>query len=70
MAPGIPDDERQWVFARFTHRSNTQASGSGLGLALVAQQAMVHGGRATIDTAPLGGIRVTVLLSPSATQMS
>jgi len=68
--PGIPDDERQRVFARFTRGSNTRASGSGLGLALVAQQAMVHGGHATIDTAPLGGTRVTVFLSPSATQMA
>lgn len=62
--PGIPADDRQRVFERFA-RGSSQAPGSGLGLALVAQQATVHGGRAAIDTAPRGGTRVTVHLAPA-----
>lgn len=60
--PGIPADDRQRVFQRFA-RGSSQAPGSGLGLALVAQQATVHGGHAAIDTAPRGGTRVTVHLA-------
>ena len=60
--PGIPADDRQRVFERFA-RGSSQAPGSGLGLALVAQQATVHGGHAAIDTAPQGGTRVTVHLA-------
>jgi two-component system, OmpR family, sensor histidine kinase PrrB len=58
--PGIPDGERRQVFERFVRGSGTQAPGSGLGLALVAQQAAVHGGYARIDASPLGGARVLV----------
>ncbi|MBW3606610.1 MAG: HAMP domain-containing histidine kinase [Actinobacteria bacterium] len=60
--PGIPADDRQRVFQRFA-RGSSQAPGSGLGLALVAQQATAHGGHAAIDTAPRGGTRVTVHLA-------
>lgn len=64
--PGIAPDERHRVFQRFARGSGTQAPGSGLGLALVAQQAAVHGGDARIETAPLGGARVTVRLASPA----
>ena len=63
--PGIPVEERERVFERFARGGGTRASGSGLGLALVAQQAAVHGGRAMIAAAPLGGARVTVQLAAS-----
>lgn len=63
--PGIAPDERQRVFERFARGSGARAPGSGLGLALVAQQATVHGGDARIETAPLGGARVTVRLTAS-----
>ena len=58
--PGIAPHERERVFGRFIRGSGTQASGSGLGLALVAQQAGLHGGRVVIDDAPNGGTRITV----------
>jgi two-component system sensor histidine kinase PrrB len=61
--PGIPAGERQRVFERFVRGSATRAPGSGLGLALVAQQAAVHGGRVRIDGSPLGGARVVVELA-------
>lgn len=61
--PGIPADERERVFERFTRGIAANEHGSGLGLALVAQQAAVHGGRAVIDTSPQGGTRVVVELA-------
>ncbi|MDP8969626.1 MAG: sensor histidine kinase [Actinomycetota bacterium] len=68
--PGIPRDDRGRVFERFTRGRNARAPGSGLGLALVAQQAAVHDGSAVIEDAPSGGARVTVDLAapPAADQ--
>src|SRR6202008_4838441 len=47
--PGIPEEERVAIFERF-HRSLALSSdgdrGTGLGLALVAEHAALHGGRA------------------------
>ncbi len=59
--PGIPREERERVFERFT-RGATAAPGSGLGLALVAQQAALHGGTVAVSESPDGGARVTVML--------
>jgi signal transduction histidine kinase len=64
--PGVPAGERRKVFERFVRGSGTSAPGSGLGLALVAQQAAVHGGGARIDDSPLGGTRVVVDLAVAA----
>lgn len=61
--PGIPPAERDRVFERFARGGGARAPGSGLGLALVAQQAAAHHGRAVIDDAPGGGVRVTVELA-------
>ncbi len=58
--PGIAPDERATVLERFARGSKARAMGSGLGLALVAQQAEVHGGRVTIEDAPTGGARIVV----------
>jgi two-component system, OmpR family, sensor histidine kinase PrrB len=55
---GVPEDEREVVFERFSRGSTASHSGSGLGLALVAQQAHLHGGVATLGTSPLGGARL------------
>lgn len=57
--PGIPPGDRARVFERFA-RGPTDAPGSGLGLALVAQQAAAHGGGAVIDSSPQGGARIVV----------
>lgn len=65
--PGVPVADRARVFDRFVRGSTAGATGSGLGLALVAQQAAVHGGSVSIADAPLGGARVTVLLDAAAT---
>lgn len=65
--PGVPLAERNRIFERFT-RGTSGSSGSGLGLALVAQQAALHGGGARVGDGPLGGACFEVWLrsaSPS-----
>ncbi|WP_084509658.1 sensor histidine kinase [Nocardia pseudovaccinii] len=57
---GIPVEERTAVFERFFRGSEASKGGSGLGLALVAQQAQLHGGRAYFDDSPLGGVRLVL----------
>jgi len=60
---GVPEEERDRVFERFSRGSTASHSGSGLGLALVAQQAELHGGTATLSTSPLGGARLVLTLA-------
>lgn len=60
---GVPESERAEVFERFSRGSTASRSGSGLGLALVAQQAELHGGTALLETSPLGGARLVLRLS-------
>ena len=59
---GIPEEERHVVFDRFSRGSTASHSGSGLGLALVAQQAELHGGTASLEDSPLGGVRLLLNL--------
>src|SRR5689334_1949698 len=59
---GVPEEERSVVFERFSRGSTASHSGSGLGLALVAQQAELHGGTASLDDSPLGGVRLLLRL--------
>jgi histidine kinase len=60
---GVPEAERAAVFARFSRGSTASRSGSGLGLALVAQQAELHGGNASLHASPLGGSRLLLKLA-------
>jgi two-component system sensor histidine kinase PrrB len=59
---GVPEEERTVVFDRFSRGSTASHSGSGLGLALVAQQAELHGGTASLEESPLGGARLLLRL--------
>ncbi len=59
---GVPEEERAAVFERFSRGSTAARSGSGLGLALVAQQADLHGGTAAMEASPLGGARLILRL--------
>ncbi|MGB3485781.1 MAG: HAMP domain-containing sensor histidine kinase [Mycobacterium sp.] len=59
---GVPEEEREQLFERFSRGSTASHSGSGLGLALVAQQAHLHGGTATLESSPLGGARLMLRL--------
>jgi signal transduction histidine kinase len=63
--PGIPEEERERVFERFTrldaHRARDGATGgAGLGLSLVRRIAQLHHGTASVDDAPLGGARLVL----------
>ncbi|MGV9825052.1 sensor histidine kinase [Gordonia sp. NPDC003429] len=59
---GIAPQERRRVFERFVRGSTAAASGSGLGLALIAQQAELHGGQTYFEDSPLGGVRLVIEL--------
>ncbi len=59
---GVPEEERKMVFERFHRGTTASRSGSGLGLALVAQQAEIHGGTASLEVSPMGGARLMLRL--------
>jgi two-component system, OmpR family, sensor histidine kinase PrrB len=60
---GVPEEERSTVFERFARGSTASRSGSGLGLAVVAQQAELHGGAASLGASPLGGAQLVLQLA-------
>ena len=62
---GLPAEERQNVLGRFARGSTAAPGGSGLGLALVAQQAALHGGSIVLSDSALGGLRATLTVSTS-----
>lgn len=63
---GVPDDQREHVFAPFARTDDPDRPGSGLGLAIVAQQAAHHGATVSVDRSPeLGGARFTVRFAGS-----
>jgi len=65
---GLPADEHVAVLGRFSRGSTAAPGGSGLGLALVAQQATLHGGSIELSDIPLGGLRATLTVSASGQQ--
>jgi signal transduction histidine kinase len=61
--PGVPDDEKDRIFERFTRgRESQHRIGTGLGLALVAEHATALGGAASVEDRPGGGARFVVRL--------
>jgi signal transduction histidine kinase len=63
--PGIPPEDRDLVFERFTRLDDGRArdaGGLGLGLSMVKAITEHHGGTVVIDDAPLGGARLRVRL--------
>ncbi len=62
---GLPAEEHRKVLGRFARGSTASVGGSGLGLALVAQQAILHGGDIELSDGPLGGLRATLTVSTS-----
>lgn len=63
---GIPLSDRERIFEPFVRAGDGERPGSGLGLALVAQQAAQHGATVTVDDSTiLGGARFTLTLPPS-----
>ncbi len=62
--PGVPAQLREQIFQPFHRGRNIadHAPGSGIGLALVAQFASLHGGRAWVQDRPGGGASFRVFL--------
>jgi signal transduction histidine kinase len=63
--PGVTAEEREAIFGRFARgeigRRKGTSSGTGLGLALVAEHARLHGGgRAWVEDSPVGGARFVI----------
>ncbi|MFC4906758.1 sensor histidine kinase [Actinomadura gamaensis] len=65
--PGIPDDVLPLVFHRFVkaEEARTRSDGSGLGLSIARENALLHGGTLEAGNAPGGGAVFTLWL-PSA----
>jgi len=62
--PGVGVSERERIFERFARGDGAGHAGSGLGLAVVRQQARLHGGEALVSDGPLGGARFEIRLTP------
>jgi two-component system, OmpR family, sensor histidine kinase TctE len=62
--PGIPPDDRQRLFERFRRGQAGGRAGAGLGLAIVDEIMIAHGGEARIDDNPGGGALVTLRFRP------
>jgi len=62
--PGVPDHERSHIFERFARGSTVRdhLPGTGLGLALVAEHAALHGGHVHVEDCAGGGARFVVEL--------
>ncbi len=64
--PGVPVEDRERIFERFARVSDRdrriEDTGSGLGLALVAQHVRLHSGRVWVTDRPGGGARFVVEL--------
>lgn len=65
---GLPAEEHKAVLGRFSRGTTAAPGGSGLGLALVAQQAALHRGSIELSDGPLGGLRATLTVSAAAEQ--
>jgi signal transduction histidine kinase len=53
--PGVPPDERRRIFRRFWRRDRRHPGHAGLGLAIVARIAEMHGASVAVDDRPDGG---------------
>ncbi|ROO86395.1 PAS domain S-box-containing protein [Actinocorallia herbida] len=70
--PGIPEEDREAVFARFYRRADARAadpSGTGLGLAISREIAHAHGGTLHVADSATGALlelRIPLRVSPTA----
>ncbi len=64
--PGIPESSRETVFQPFKKLDGSRKLGSnsgvGLGLAIVRDIVLAHGGEITLEDSPHGGLRVAITL--------
>ena len=63
--PGVPPESRERIFQPLAHgtQRSPHSPGTGVGLALVAGFAELHGGRAWVEERPGGGASFNVLLA-------
>src|SRR3954452_7427541 len=61
--PGVPEEQRDAIFQAFRRGPQGTGAGVGVGLALVARFAELHGGRAWVEEREGGGASFKVLLS-------
>lgn len=68
--PGVPEAERGHIFRRFWRRDRRRGGNAGLGLAIVARIAEMHGAQVSVEDRPGGGaafaIRFPAVLTPRA----
>jgi two-component system sensor histidine kinase RstB len=67
--PGVPDDQIPFLFDPFWRADGSRAratGGLGLGLMLVRQIAVLHGGTAAAQNRIGGGLRVEIAINPPA----
>lgn len=62
--PGLSPDEREAAFRR-GKRLDEAVPGTGLGLSIVKDVVELYGGKVSLDTSPLGGLRA-ILEIPAA----
>jgi len=60
--PGIPEEQRPTVLARFGRPDDETREGTGLGMSIVGAVAEAHGGCFEIGDSPLGGLSASVVL--------
>lgn len=63
--PGVPVDLRVRIFDKFSRGPDSHSGGVGLGLSIVKGFMLAQGGDVTVDGAPAGGARFTLLLPHS-----
>ena len=61
--PGVPEEQRDAIFQAFRRGPEGTGAGVGVGLALVARFAELHGGRAWVEDRDGGGASFKVLLA-------
>ena len=63
--PGIPRDDRVRVwepYVRLNRDAESSTGGSGIGLSVVRELVLLHGGRTRVESSPGGGARVVIEL--------
>jgi two-component system, OmpR family, sensor kinase len=63
--PGVPDEEKEAIFRRFSRGTDESPDGVGLGLSIVAAIADAHGGSVHVEDAAPRGARFVVTLPRS-----
>lgn len=60
--PGVPDDDAERIFERFTRGARRVEGGAGLGLSIVSAIALAHGGTVRLQTRAPEGARFEIVL--------